>query len=413
MRGARPAVSSLSLVGAAFGSAGMALLSHHAGQHGHWSIVAASRLLVGLFVAIVAALVLGQRELRRPGEFWAWVRSAAAAVGVPTAFIALVELPPADAAAIMATSPLHFLMLDSVVRRTTPPSRGVVGSALALVGILLLERPGFHLTGLGGLAVFVNAVMQGLAALASARVARTGAVELTLQATLAASVTTLGFVLWHFAHLDNSSQFAWAPILPSLIGVGVLATATNSLSSFGLGKGDARRLAPLLFLGPPTALFGEWLFGASIPAEHLLAMSLVLLGAAWGTTGRRSERLVVSGNTPAPVPQVTDIERALRRIRERTQADIQVKITAPGAGDPLIGASERLGGPSDGHRLLVIRAPGQRVIVAGQWLERRLLSHRLRRILADDDELRFWTRLEDELVRLVPARLPSSTDGPG
>ncbi|MCB9640668.1 MAG: EamA family transporter [Myxococcales bacterium] len=396
--------------GSCLATAAMAMVASKAGKQGHWSIVAVGRLGFGLIAAFALIGMTRSRRVRLPSEFWAWMRAIAAGIGVPAAFLALVTTPVADAVTLMNTAPLFVVLIEAGLRRRVPLPSVVMATLVSVVGIGLLERPGFDVLGLGACAALLNGAARALGAVSSSRVSRTTPEMLVVQSSLVATVfgvlVMAGVWLFDRPSLDVSggtSGFLWL-----LVAVGILATGADAMAARGLQQGSSR-LAPLLFLTPVFVLIGEVLFGGTLTGQRVLAIVLILGGALWASMRQAAEQLVLVGQGVG-CPELEAMSAWRDALKTRTAVDVHVHLESEGTLplDPLVRASElfaSLALENSKQRLgllIYVQSDGQRVLIGDHGIERRVFRHRLAKLLHLSDES-FWPSLADELARQLPS----------
>ena len=151
------------MITAAFCFASMGALTHAAGSHCDWLLIALFRIVITFVVAVGLAWVGGARlVLFTPKTLW--IRSIAGTISLFCSFYALTHLPVADVLTLTNTYPLWIVLMS--IRRLNPRELGIdlVCVLSGVVGVVLIQRP--YLSGGGNLAVLIALVSSIAAAIA-------------------------------------------------------------------------------------------------------------------------------------------------------------------------------------------------------------------------------------------------------
>jgi inner membrane transporter RhtA len=232
------------------------------------------------FAALFLCLLARPRPRRLTGAQW----RAALALGLVVAvmnvayFRALEHLPLGVAATVELLGPV--LLAVALSRRAAH----LLPALLALAGVLLLTAPGTSLPLAGLLAAAVAAACRAGYVLANRRVGRLFGGWDGLAVALAAGACVL---------LPVTAATGGGPIAahPALLGTGALVAVLSSLVPYALDllalrRVDARTFGVLLALAPAVgALVGFTLLGERLTPGQLLAIALVVAGAAGAVRG--------------------------------------------------------------------------------------------------------------------------------
>jgi drug/metabolite transporter (DMT)-like permease len=242
-------------------------------------------LIRTVMAAPVATAILCLARLPRPSGWRAvgmgLVSAGAGYVAFPILFcLGAHDTSATHAAVLMAAIPLFTMVIDRIVDRTRPNSAWVLGTGLALGGVVmvilgqpLLSPHRSSMTGDGVVLASVICVAAGFVA-GSRLAARIGSWAATFW-----SIACAGWVLapWLAA---RSVGMPWASVHVS----GWLALATLTFGNtiigwiawfFALARGGVQRIAPLMFLVPILAVVVAVLVLGNLPGTATLVGGVV------------------------------------------------------------------------------------------------------------------------------------------
>lgn len=136
-------------------------------RHLPWPLLGFSRALFGLLAALALARARGA-SLAVADRRIMWQRSLAGSTGMLCTFYALTHMPLSDATALLNTTPLWIAGVAWVTLRERLSLRVWIALAVAVTGVLMVERPGFRADGFAGL-VALGAGFAGALAMVSLR----------------------------------------------------------------------------------------------------------------------------------------------------------------------------------------------------------------------------------------------------
>jgi len=199
--------------------------------------------------------------------------------GVTLMFAAVAYMPLSDATALSFLSPVVTMLLAiPFLGERVGPWRWLA-AAIALVGALILLRPGAGVVQVAGLLALGAAVVMGLESIFIKRLTR---LEDSLPILLVNN--TMGFVI-----AAAVAAFVWMAPTPAqwwaLAGIGVLMIAGQSCFLLAMRLADASFVAPIFYLVLAFAAFYDfWIFGVRPDAVSILGAGVLVAGAlllAW------------------------------------------------------------------------------------------------------------------------------------
>lgn len=208
--------------------------------------------------------------------------------GVTLMFAAVAYMPLSDATALSFLSPVVTMLLAiPLLGERVGPWRWLA-AAIALVGALVLLRPGVGVVQVAGLLALGAAAVMGLENIFIKQLTR-------LEDSLPILVVnnTMGFVIAavvaaFFWQSPNPAQWA------ALVGIGVLMIAGQACFLFAMRLADASFVAPIFYLVLAfAALYDFWIFGVTPDAISILGASVLVAGAlllAWREGRARKRR---------------------------------------------------------------------------------------------------------------------------
>jgi len=248
------------------------------------AVVEISGLDIGIFrtvggglLALPIILIL---RLQGPKTMADWGLLALSAlgsfIGFPILFSLGIETTSAShAALIMATMPLITGAIAMLIERHLPPLSWFFGSAVALLGEILLaqwgKRPAGDSSVIGDALVLLSCISFASGVVAGARLTtRMNPWSATFWGITLASIYLIPTALTRGIAIPWTSMSAttWAALFHIAVGATILAYVAWF---WALSRGGIVRLAPLQFAQPVLAL----LFASVIAREHLPAQSIV------------------------------------------------------------------------------------------------------------------------------------------
>lgn len=243
--------------------------------------------------ALPAGLLLLAVRPRRPRGNW-WWRSLALESLTTSAFFALVyvaaqRLPTSVASTVMALSPLVLLLLSWLILRARPTVAAVGGSALALIGVVLLVgRTSEPVDPLGVLASAAALCLSSVGFL----LAKRWSADVDLLASTSWQLLAGALLLLPVAVLvEGGPPPIDAPTAVAYAYVAVIATALAFTAWFaGLRHLDAGTVGLIGLLNPVTGVaLGTALASEQLEGRQWLGLALILTGVLAGLPRRRPQ----------------------------------------------------------------------------------------------------------------------------
>jgi drug/metabolite transporter (DMT)-like permease len=268
------------MITAAFCFATMGALTHAAGPHCDWLLIAFCRIAITFVVAVGLAWLGGARlVLFTPRTLW--LRSIAGTISLFCSFYALTHLPVADVLTLTNTYPLWIVLMS--IRRLNPRELGIdlVCVLSGVVGVVLIQRP--YLSGGGNLAVLIALVSSIAAAIAMLGLHRLRTVDAAAVVAHFAGLGSLAVAFWVGFHpgtvfkasLDGST-------LGLLLGVGLTGTLAQVFLTKAFASGPPTKISVLSLTQVVFAMIYDVAFeGRVLTPSTLVGFLLVLTPTAW------------------------------------------------------------------------------------------------------------------------------------
>ncbi|MEL7466436.1 MAG: DMT family transporter [Pseudomonadota bacterium] len=234
--------------------------------------ISAGRFVFALLAVSVAFAIL------RPGfEDTPWrlhaARSACGWVGVTCLFAASTQIPLADATAISFLSPIFTIGFAVFLLREAAAPAKLIGSAIALLGAVLLLAPGEEGLRLAAFIALAAAAVMGLESIFIKRLSgREPPVRILFANNLigAAIAATAAAFVWRAPTAEQ-----WT----ILAAVGLTMACAQALFIQAMKRGEAGRIAPLLNATLVfAALYDFALFGEVPTVVALIGAALIIAG---------------------------------------------------------------------------------------------------------------------------------------
>lgn len=221
-----------------------------------------------LQAALMAPIVAGLGQSFRMGRRELWLTSLRAFVSILSTycFVAAVQVMPiADALAIVFVEPFIILLLGWALYGETVGPRRLGAATVGFLGSLLVIQPSFAHFGAVAFFPLGTALSFALYILITRQLAPLQhPVAMQFHTAVVASVLWLPVMLIASGSDLPSLAFGWPQgwVWAFLFGVGLAATVSHMLMSFGLRLAPAATLAPLHYLEMVSAAtFGYLVFG--------------------------------------------------------------------------------------------------------------------------------------------------------
>jgi len=231
------------------------------------------------WLAIVAFFAWRRPALPRPHLPLHLARTLCGWGGVTLMFAAVAYMPLSDATALSFLSPVITMLLAIPFLGERVGRWRWAAAAIALLGALILLRPGAGVVQLAGLLALGAAAVMGLESIFIKKLTR---IEDSVPILLVNN--TMGFVI-----ATTVAAFFWAPPTPAqwaaLAGIGGLMIAGQACFLLAMRLADASFVAPIFYLVLAfAALYDFWIFGVRPDGVSLLGAAVLVVGAvllAW------------------------------------------------------------------------------------------------------------------------------------
>lgn len=271
-------------------------------KHGTQGLPAAEaaflRYAIGLlFLVPLLRRILSERLSRRDWGLFA-TRGLLHALGVILWFFAMTRIPLAEVAALNYLSPIYITIGAIFVLGEKANLARFLAILAALVGTLLILRPGFREVGAGHVAMLFTAMFFAasyiVAKSLSARVSPTMIVVLL---SFGVTVALLPFALavWQ---TPTMSEIIWLTITAAL------ATGGHFAMTLAFAAAPITLTQPVTFLQLVWATilgllaFGEAVDALSVAGGSVIALSVILLGWYEAAARRKRHRLALGPDQP-------------------------------------------------------------------------------------------------------------------
>lgn len=274
-----PGVAVLFMLAATLFLAGTTLLAKALGTDALGPALHPLQVSHGRFVfawlAIATALVILRPRLIRPDFKTHIARTICGWSGVSLMFAAAAMIPLSDATAISFLNPVFGMLLAiPLLGERVGPWRWLA-AVIALVGAMVLIRPGTEAMQLGALFALAAALMMGLELIFIKRLSgRESPLQiLFVNNSIGVVIATLA-VIW-----------VWEPPTPAqwagLAALGVIMACAQACFVNAMRRADASFVTPFSYLTLVfAALYDFAIFGVSPTAISLLGAAIIIAGAA-------------------------------------------------------------------------------------------------------------------------------------
>lgn len=232
-----------------------------------------------VFAALTLAIFLSLVPRSRPdftGTKWLLhvSRSACGWSGVTAMFAAVAQMPVAEATAISFLSPIVTLALAALVLKEHVGLRKLLASSLALIGAVLILRPGTEAFQTAGLFALLAAALMGLEAIFIKRLAGSEpSMRILIINNLMGSLIAVA-----------AAAFVWVSPTPLqwglLIALGVVMVSGQSLFIQSMKRGEASLVMPAFYFALVFAAFYDLaLFGVLPGIFAVVGSTMIVLSA--------------------------------------------------------------------------------------------------------------------------------------
>lgn len=246
-------------------------------RHLSWPLLGFSRALFGLVAALLLARARGA-SLAIADRRIMWRRSLAGSTGMLCTFYALTHMPLSDATALLNTTPLWIAAIAWVTLRERLTPRVWVALAVAVAGVLMVERPGFRADGFAGV-VALGAGLAGALAMVSLRRLSGETPEAVVVHFSAVATGVLGALFArHLAVYGAPPTPTWGDAA-GVLAMGLSATAGQLAITRAYALDKAARVGAAGWIQVVLALAIDALFFHRLP-DHLALGGIALLLAS-------------------------------------------------------------------------------------------------------------------------------------
>jgi drug/metabolite transporter (DMT)-like permease len=274
--------------------AGMNALAHVL-RHLPWPLVACTRAVFGLVGALAVAQWRGA-SLAITDRSTMCRRSLAGSISMLLTFYALTHMPLADATALFNTTPVWITVLAWLTLREAPSLRAALALALALLGVLLVERPTFSSNALAGAAALGASGMSAVAMVSLRRLSGESPEAVVVHfSTVASMVLAMATAAWRMQYGPLPAVSAGDVL--DLVAIGLLATVGQlaMTRAYALDKagrvGSAGQVQLVFAVGIDALVFGRWpTSAAGVGIALILSAGVLLVDDARRETSARDLR---------------------------------------------------------------------------------------------------------------------------
>ncbi|MGI9434306.1 MAG: DMT family transporter [Geminicoccaceae bacterium] len=243
--------------------------------------VSAGRFVFALATLGLVLALLPTARPRLSGARWRWhlLRSLCGWLGVTCMFAAVAKIPVAEATAISFLSPLVTMAFAVLLLGENVGTRNVVAAGLAIIGAVLILRPGTEAFQPAGMFAFAAAALMGLEAIV---------IKMLSDTEPAARVLLINNMIGAMVSLVAAS-FVW--IWPTvsqwylLVALGAIMVSGQTLFIQAMKRGEASLVIPAFYSVLVFAGIYDYLVFGARPAllatvgSALIACSALLLAA--------------------------------------------------------------------------------------------------------------------------------------
>lgn len=254
------------------------------------------RYLLGLVFLAPMLKPLAQARLDRRALILFSARGLAHTLGVILWFYAMAHIPIAEVTALNYLTPVYVTLGAVLVFGERLALRRLLAIAVALVGVVVILRPGLRAIGPGQLAMLATAVFFAASYLIAGRMA--GLVKPVVVVAMLSISVTIGLAPFALAN--------WVAPMPAelgwLFGVAAFATAGHTAMSYAFAAAPMTVTQPVTFLQLIWSVaIGALLFGEAVDPMVILGGGIIL-GAVTFITWREAalkRRVTPSVDAPA------------------------------------------------------------------------------------------------------------------
>ncbi len=292
---ARPLAGALWMVLTGFLFVAMQALVKHVGDVVPAAQSAFLRYLLGLvfFLPVLPALLRLRLSARLHAAFAA--RGAIHSVGVLLWFFAMTQIPIAEVTAMNYLSPIYIAIGAALFLGETLKARRIAAIVIALLGALVILRPGFREISPGHLAMLGTALSLAISYLMAKR----------MSAELSAAAVVALLSVWVTLALAPVAAAVWVPVSWAQLGwlflVAFFATAGHFTMTLAFKSAPITVTQPVTFLQLVWAAASGAIFFAEPIDPWVVAGGSIIMGSVCFITWREAmlRRGAVAGSDPS------------------------------------------------------------------------------------------------------------------
>ena len=268
------------MIGAVFGFATMSALAHGLRADLPWQVIAFSRSLVTLAVALALLLWRG-RPLVIRGNTALWMRSLFGTMGLLLTFYSVSRLPVTDTIVLFATSPIWITLILAVLGEAKPAPQAWLHILLAVGGVWVMYRPRFDAALLPLLLALAGAVAVAIAMVGLSLSRDYPHLSIVAHFSGVATLVTLA-VSVPVLDAGTASALAVPRHAAALLALGTAGTVSQLLMTAAYRRGSATLVALVgltqIVFGAvyDIALFGHMPDGWKAVGVAMIALGIVL-----------------------------------------------------------------------------------------------------------------------------------------
>jgi drug/metabolite transporter (DMT)-like permease len=258
----------------------MGALSHLAGEHCDWRLVAVARTLLAFVFSLTLAVSTGVRLVfLRPRILW--LRSLAGSVGVLLAFYALTHLPISTALTLSNTVPVWVTLLAWPVLGERPAPSVWLAITAGIAGIILIQKPDLSGAGVAGLFALGNAFSTAISMMGLNKLSGVDARAVVTHFSGVSTLFTVGFLLLSGGAVDYGALNNGRTLL-YLLGVGLTGTLGQLAMTRAFALGSPARVSVVGLMQIVFAvLFDRFLWQRAFDPLVLAGILLVTAPSGW------------------------------------------------------------------------------------------------------------------------------------
>jgi drug/metabolite transporter (DMT)-like permease len=260
----------------------MSKFANSLGSGCDWRIVALARSCLALVFALSLARLAGAKLV-----FWnpptLWLRSITGSLSLLCTFFALTRLKTCEALTLTNTFPIWVALLSWPLLQVRPALSVWVAAACGVVGIAIIQQPGFETSFEAQLAMWlalVAAVTSALAMLGLHRLKHLDPWAIVVHFSAVATVFVL--ISFFIGSTPDLTPLLTLSTLAVLLGVGVSATMGQICLTRAFTLGDPAKVAVVALTQILFAFGLDFLFdGPTYNEQTLVGIGLVIAPTAW------------------------------------------------------------------------------------------------------------------------------------